>query len=258
LPRRAGAFLDGVVRSQIDRLTPWNEDEASFGWSAPKDLPEERIVLTIAATRRTSLEASTRGLRTLGVDSVSVLAAAAESPETSHGVIAISSQFSQVEPQLPAMRRGLEVALGLSAAIAGAVFVTTLIVDDTLDAQQAELRHEISARRAAAAAAPDPGADPVIRELNARKRTTPSAVIVLEALSRALPDSAHLTQLHLEDGKVQLAGLAEDPSGLIRLIEKSPQFSHAAFAAPTTMSANENGERFHIEAHVAPIIAVLH
>ena len=85
-----------------------------------------------------------------------------------------------------------------------------------------------------------------------RKQTSPSSVMVLEEMSRVLPDSTYVTELRIERDKLQVVGLTQDAPSLIKLIEQSPQLSRATFFAPTTRGQNEPGERFHIEAHITP------
>jgi HEPN domain-containing protein len=46
-------------------------------------------------------------------------------------------------------------------------------------------------------------AEKALKALLARKWGTPSAVMVLEALSKTLPDNAHLTELRIAGGEVQ-------------------------------------------------------
>jgi general secretion pathway protein L len=92
--------------------------------------------------------------------------------------------------------------------------------------------------------------------LERRKQTTPSSVMVLEALSQILPDHTFVTELHVEGDKLQVVGVTRDAPALIALIEQSQHFTRATFYAPTTRTPGDPGERFHIEAHIKPIFAV--
>jgi len=72
LPKRAGEFLEGIVRSQIDRLTPWSAADAAFGWSRPTEIAKDRITLTVVATARALVSPYIQALMALGVKSVVV------------------------------------------------------------------------------------------------------------------------------------------------------------------------------------------
>lgn len=52
MPARAADFLDGIVRAQIDRLTPWSAGDAVFGCGAPSASGGEGITTVIAAAPR--------------------------------------------------------------------------------------------------------------------------------------------------------------------------------------------------------------
>ena len=72
LPKRAGEFLEGIVRSQIDRLTPWSAADAVFGWTPPHEAAKDRIELTVVATARARVAPYVQSLVDAGAASVSV------------------------------------------------------------------------------------------------------------------------------------------------------------------------------------------
>jgi general secretion pathway protein L len=230
LPRRAGEFLDGVVRAQIDRLTPWSPGDSAFGYSRPTPVGADRIVVTVAATARSKIAPFVQALASRGADSI-VVSTFAEGGDGRSAPIAIFAHRAGAELRVLRLRRRLVAVLVLASAA---------------------LEHRVVGRVAALRTGRDAIAEQGLAALEAKKAATPAGVIVLEALSQTLPDDTYLNEMRIQDGKVQIAGLTRDAPALIRLIEQSQHFTHAAFFAPTTRAPDDNGERFHIEAHIEP------
>jgi general secretion pathway protein L len=251
LPKRAVEFLEGVVRSQIDRLTPWTSGEAVFSWTPPVDGPNDRIELTIAATAQALIAPYVQAIADLGVASVAVLTVPA--PEAAP--IKVYEQRARGVLEIDRIRQGLIALLLISGLAAAGTMTYSVFALDSLDAEQQTLTQKINARRAALRTGPA-FTQSAQRLLERRKQTTPSNVIVLEALSQILPDHTYVTELHIEGDKLQIVGVTRDAAALIGLIEQSPHFIRAAFYAPTTRTPGDPGERYHIEARIKPVFAV--
>jgi len=249
-PRQAADFLDGMIRAQIDRLTPWTANDAVFGWSSPSNIANERIQLILAATSKNKIQPLVQLAGNLGAASVSAFAelSSAERAPTKFKVFETSLQGGR-SLDVPRILRFTLLSAGLAAAAALAV---TAYAGNMLDAEQQQLSRRIAERRASLRLSQTAVGGSAVSLLAKRKQTTPSSVMVLEAISRVLPDSTYVTELRIEGDKVQVVGISQDAPSLIRLMEQSPQFSHATFFAPTTRAQGDPGERFHIEVHLTP------
>jgi general secretion pathway protein L len=253
LPARAADFLEGIVRAQIDRLTPWSATEAVFGCSAPAASGTESITTMIAAT--------TRKVAMTYVQAVSgfhpaAIAVCTDIAERDAGRVKVFEQKARGHLDAARLSRALLIGLGAVAATALVSVLVAAYVADNLGAQEDELARQISARRAAIRAGADGGDRSPIAALERRKYETPASVIVLEALTQVLPDHTYVTELHLAANKLQISGITRDAPSLIPLIEQSPHFTRATFYAPTTRAPSDPGERFHIETRVEPKNAV--
>jgi len=248
LPARAADFLDGIVRAQIDRLTPWSASEAVFGCSAPLGSGTDSITTVIAATTRKVAMSYVQAVAGFHPAAIAVCTDAAE---RNAGRIKVFEQKARGHLDAARLSRALSAALGVAAVAALLAMISAAYIGSSLGAQEAELARQISARRAAIRAGNDGDRSP-IAALERRKYATPASVIVLDALSQVLPDNTYVTELHLAGNKLQIAGITRDAPALIPLIEQSQHFTRATFYAPTTRSPSDPGERFHIEARIEP------
>jgi len=243
LPQRATEFLGGVVRAQIDRLTPWSANEAAFGWSEPAVAGPDRMVVTVAATARTLVQPVIDALTGAGAESVSVSTATPDAAP-----IRVFDQSARGVLNVLKVRRALVAVLLAVGLLAGASLSAAAVYSFKLGGEQDELARRIVERRAALRAGREDGkqiASP-LRALERRKYQTAASVIVLDVLSQILPDHT----------KLRVIGVTRDAPALIRLIEQSPHFTRATFFAPTTRAPSDPGERFHIEAQIEPVFAL--
>ena len=251
LPSRASEFLDGIVRAQIDRLTPWSAANAAFGWHPSAETGSERIVVTIAATSRSLITPLINAAAALGADLITVSVCLQESAPDA-GQIKIFEQKVAQQAGQRRIRRALIWLLAGAFGLSAASVAANSVIGGIFEARRDELTSRISERRAAMQLGHDRASDAVL-ELERRKHATPSSAIILEALSRVLPDGTYLTELRIAGDKLQIVGLSKDAPSLIRLLEQTRHFSKAAFFAPTTRSTAERGEHFSIEAHIEPV-----
>ena len=250
LPARAADFLEGIVRAQIDRLTPWSASEAVFGCSAPAASGAESITTMIAATTR---KVAMTYVQAVSPFHPAAVAVCTDIAERDAGRVKVFEQKARGHLDAARLSRALSDRCSASSRWRRCLRWWSRPMSATVSARRrAELARQISARRAAIRAGSDGGDRSPVAALERRKHETPSSVIVLEALSQVLPDHTYVTELHLAGNKLQIVGITRDAPSLIPLIEQSQHFTRATFYAPTTRSPSDPGERFHIETRVEP------
>lgn len=247
LPSRAAEFLEGIIRAQIDRLTPWSAAEAVFRWTSPRDIAGERIELTVVATGRETVVDLARAFSALGAAGVEISTVAPE-----EGRVTVFDQRAGGQEGFSRVRFGLTAGLVTAGLLAMLSVGLGGFIADSYDTQQQQIQRRIAERRAIMRGNQGGAGSSPLEFLIRRKQTTPSSVILVEALSAVLPAHTYATELRIEGDKLQIVGVTRDAPSLIPILEQSPHFSSAGFFAPTTRGANEPGERFHIEVRVKP------
>ena len=249
LPGRAAEFLDGIIRAQIDRLTPWSAADAAFGWSKPHEAGSDRIAVTVAATARPLVAPYVQAIARLGVQSIEVFTTPPEHESSAHLIKVMEERTGGFD--VGKVRQILTAILLVAGVTAAAAVGGSALIGMNLAAQQDGLAQRIASLRGAAGRSSNGVTGSLAAAqttLEIRKRTAPSSVMIIESLSRILPDNTYVTELRIEKNKIQLVGVTHDAPSLIGSMEQSGLFTRATFFAPTTRSPSEPGERFHIEA----------
>jgi general secretion pathway protein L len=258
LPPGAEADLGRIMAHKIDILTPWSAEQVHFDQRIARLRPDGQIEVTMVVAPRAGVDEARRRLAALGlpVDAVDL---AEEDPWAPPVLDLIGSRGEARQ------RRGwgglllwlLLVATTVGAAAAGHHIYKR---ERALEAR----RQLLSAIEQRLIDLPDLHTSIDAMRLQAgfvaeQRGATPAPLVVLEVLSRLLPDTVWLSSLTLEGDRLQISGYAHDPPALLALLEGSAHFSHVEFTAPSTRETITTPEgdarevnRFSLAARVAP------
>ncbi len=252
VPAQARDFLSGIVRNQIDRLSPWPPQDAIYGFEFhPVASDASSLEVQISIASRGTVESTRDELRAIGLplDQITVHKAnAPERPPIPLWSRDASAAGQQLHTARVAVGGALAATVVLSAVISAWALwsVTSISVDlDDTTTRSRTLQRLLQVGRSPAALA----ALPLPERAWAFKETSYSTVFALEGLSRALPDTAYLTDFRIEKGVLRITGLTNDAPALIAPLEQSGHFTNVRFSAATTRSAESGLFTFNIEAN---------
>ncbi len=250
LPAAAGDVIEPVLRNQMQRLTPWPEDEVLFGYGvlSPK-AGSNHIDVEVVAAHRPIIDdlmssATKAGLLVARVDHAS-------SPEARDGIALYDVGRRN---QLQTARRfgrllTIITAIGLCIGAIGLVeFARTYRANENLGEQigfaQTRIADHARTRNQRHAVSG------IYQTLLARRTKQAPAIWVMNEVTKAVPDHSWLTEFTLSGSRILITGSSANAAKLITALEQTAAFNDVRFTAATTRDRNSNRERFAIGAEV--------
>jgi general secretion pathway protein L len=253
VPAQAREFLPGIVRNRIERLSPWQAEQALYGFEV-NDGDGATLDVRVFVTSRAALDHAQAQFSALGLPLDRIVARSNREGAQS---VQLWSRLSETTSECKEQTRwrigaAIVAVFALSVVLTIWAFSSAASMHDEseeLAARANTLQRQLQGPRASPSAV---AALPPAERAWFIKQSAPHAVMALEVLARALPDNAHLTELRLEGVTLRIAGLADDAPSLIAPLERTGHLTGVRFVAPTTRGADGAKFKFNIEAQIVP------
>jgi general secretion pathway protein L len=255
VPAQAEKFLSGVISNQIERLSPWSLNDVVYGFQTrPGSDASAPIEVRITMASRTDIDAARRELAAFDVEVDRIVA---RDPENPGEAVALWSRLTEASgDRLAVASRKIGIGLGATVAVTLCLSLWALGSAELIGREGEEVAARVKALQRQVGGHALSGSTPPAERAWISKENSISSVILIEAVSRALPDSAYLSEIRLEGPVLRLSGQASDVPGLLAPLEQSGHLTGVHFFAPTTRSPDGKSFRFSIEAHVEPRIKI--
>ncbi len=238
-------FLDAFVRHQIERITPWRVEDAHYH-IIERPLPGDatRIAVAVVVVPKRVLSPWLAPLEALRPQAIRLRTAG-----SSGGAEIVMPLGSNRSHRIERLRRGVSIGVSVGAVVAAGLvgwlqWEAALVRSDIDDQDQVLTERKSVLARATRRDKPDGDAETKLRRLRDGR---PSAADIIDALSEAVPDTAHLTTLAIDKDHVAISGISTDPSRLVPALETSGRFADVSASAATTRVETGTGDRFSLE-----------
>jgi general secretion pathway protein L len=242
LPASAQDVLPAILRNKVESLAPWPLHESLWGYQLADEIVPGEIAVDVGiVSRKTALE--TIKLLHHGSAEVQRMEIA---PRASGSPIILDFGKETREKKLRSIVTSAMASVALCAVALGA-FGTYLAYSN--DTENRDLQLELNrAKRALQGESASPGnvhlatANAIFEE----KRDTPSFVLLLNELTKAVPDGIWLENINYENGKFLITGRGANPDKLVQSLEVSPFFAKTSYASAIQRDAEKGVDVFTI------------
>lgn len=247
IPEAASDVIEPVLENQMERIVPWSLADTHYGYRivGPNAASPDQLDIHVVATTRSKLESALQRAQSVGLAPYAI--DFAPQPEEKSAIKLMSLGADPVKKTEQALHVFLAVILAFSVTVCG--FGLYHMWDQQEQSDDLETKIATAKSRVEQVKLLNQENFQLRQQrerLVRRKREEPPMMVLIEALSRALPDSAYLTELEIHGRDTLIIGKSDDPTTLITELENSAQFEDAHFSAPTTREVGETAGTFSI------------
>ena len=254
LPAAAKENLYQVVAYELDRYTPFKEDQVYFAVKPLEGVNEPgQIRVMLILTTREVLDGLCEEIKALGLSPLlaDYEGSANDFDRLDDSYNLLPERLRQKTAKIPRLINTALISLTcflLMAIIAMPVWFEY----QTVNALQ--LKTDALEKDAKKVKALQSDIDAVIdetRQLIEEKSARPQVIAMLSTLSSLIKDDTWLSYVQYSDGHLQIQGESPAASTLIAVLEASDLFVNARFVSPVTQDSISKVERFQITVDVA-------
>lgn len=247
LPAAALENLAGVIGFELDRQTPFRADQVHHDSRVlphPADARQVPVQLGLVTRERLARELA-------AVDGLAATLSAVDAADAEGGRIGFNLLPAELRARRAHAFAWMMAGLGLAT-----VFLMWLgmsrIIDNRADAI-ARLTAEVEAQREEARAVTRlrDELDTAVAGANflaVEKANQPSMLLLLDELTRKLPDDTFIERLSVSRGELTLAGQSAQAPKLVELLQDSTTFRSPALSGPIQPDPRSGKDRFNIAA----------